>query len=390
VSVKLTPKQQEWLTLNNKTYPVLCKMCNNTVNWQAGKGQYATYCSSKCVANDPDKKAKTNQTNIERYGVGNPFQNKNIQEQIKQTNLDKYGGHPKQNTDVQSKYRNTCLEKYGVTTTSKVKEFQEKKYNTNLERYGSISPFGNDIVQEKIKQANLEKYGVEYSGQVESKKIKTQLTNLERYGSISPFGNDIVQEKIKQANLEKYGVERASQTQEIKDKIIQSRLKNNSTLNDSLSLLLDVNWLYHQYMILDKTAWQIAKENNISDVTVGNYLKHHEIAIKQSAWCSYKSMMWLTSQAQSDNVDIISEYKIPNTIYIADGYCIETNTIYEFHGDYWHGNPNVYEFDYINEVVGKSMGELYKKTKDREEELKQLGFNLIVMWESEFDSLYQN
>ena len=390
MSIKITPKQQEWLTLNNKTYPILCKMCNNIVKWQAGKGRYATYCSLKCGANDPDKKAKTKQTSIKKYGVGNPLQNKLIKEKIKQTNLDKYGGHPKQNADVQAKYMNTCLTRYGVTTTSKVKEFQEKKHSTNLERYGSISPFGNMDVQEKLKQINLERYGVEYSGQIESKQIKTKLTNLERYGSISPFGNMDVQEKIKQVNLERYGVERASQNQDVKDKIVQSRVKNNHMLNDSLSLLLDTNWLYHQYMILDKTAWQIAKENNISDVTVGNYLRYHEIAIKQSAWCSYKSMLWLKSQEQNDNIQIISEYKIPNTKYTADGFCIETNTIYEFHGNYWHGNPEIYDPNDTNEVANKSMGELYQKTKTREEELKQLGFNLIVIWESEFDILYNN
>ena len=28
--------------------------------------------------------------------------------------------------------------------------------------------------------------------------------------------------------------------------------------------------------------------------------------------------------------------------YIVDGYDSKTNTIYEFNGDFWHGNPNIY------------------------------------------------
>ena len=35
------------------------------------------------------------------------------------------------------------------------------------------------------------------------------------------------------------------------------------------------------------------------------------------------------------------EYLIEGTRYHADGFCKDTNTIYEFHGDYWHGNPKL-------------------------------------------------
>ncbi len=44
------------------------------------------------------------------------------------------------------------------------------------------------------------------------------------------------------------------------------------------------------------------------------------------------------------------EYQIPGTRYKADGYCSETNTIYEFHGDYWHGNPSKFSPTDINEL----------------------------------------
>ena len=37
------------------------------------------------------------------------------------------------------------------------------------------------------------------------------------------------------------------------------------------------------------------------------------------------------------------EYKIPNTNYKCDGFCKENNTVYEFHGDLWHGNPKLFE-----------------------------------------------
>jgi hypothetical protein len=114
--------------------------------------------------------------------------------------------------------------------------------------------------------------------------------------------------------------------------------------------------------------------------------------------CSYrvgwsiKCARWLSSIMVRDGIDIVCinedgigfEYVVPGTNYRADGYCKETNTIYEFYGDYWHGNPHVFEYSDWNEVKGCSMGYLYEKTKAREEEILALGYKLVVMWESDY------
>ena len=78
------------------------------------------------------------------------------------------------------------------------------------------------------------------------------------------------------------------------------------------------------------------------------------------------------------------EAHIIGTCYRVDGYCKETNTIYEFHGDYWHGNPDVYLSDEINKTNKRTMGELYENTIQREQALRSLGYNLVVIWESEW------
>lgn len=77
------------------------------------------------------------------------------------------------------------------------------------------------------------------------------------------------------------------------------------------------------------------------------------------------------------------EFSIPETRFKADGYCKETNTIYEFHGDLWHGNPKVFKPEDVS-FFGTTYGELYKKTLEKEEIIKALGFNLVVMWESDW------
>jgi hypothetical protein len=81
------------------------------------------------------------------------------------------------------------------------------------------------------------------------------------------------------------------------------------------------------------------------------------------------------------------EYIISNSKYKADGYCEETNTIYEYHGNYWHGNPKLYNENKINEITGKTFGELYNNTIKKEKFIKDQGYNLVVIWERDFDNL---
>ena len=70
--------------------------------------------------------------------------------------------------------------------------------------------------------------------------------------------------------------------------------------------------------------------------------------------------------------------------YLADGYCSETNTVYEFNGDYWHGNPDVYNADDINKSTKTSFGELYKNTIRKENILTKMGFNIVSIWENDW------
>jgi len=101
------------------------------------------------------------------------------------------------------------------------------------------------------------------------------------------------------------------------------------------------------------------------------------------------SIQWLEEIMQAQNIYIqhaenIGEYKIPNTRYRVDGYHNDTNTIYEFYGDYFHGNPNIYDSDHYNKLIYKTMGELYQKTIDRENTIKELGYNIISVWYSDY------
>lgn len=103
---------------------------------------------------------------------------------------------------------------------------------------------------------------------------------------------------------------------------------------------------------------------------------------------SKKETKWLDDlKIPNDSNHRNPTIKIGNRLIRVDGYDASTNTVYEFHGDYWHGNPNVYNKNDINEISKKSFGELYKKTKEKEFLIKSAGFKLITIWECDWDEL---
>jgi len=100
---------------------------------------------------------------------------------------------------------------------------------------------------------------------------------------------------------------------------------------------------------------------------------------------------WLESIMKNENIFIQHAnnggeitININKKLLKFDGFCKETNTVYEFFGDFWHGNPNKYNKDEINLVNKKTFGELYKETIQRLEIIKKEGYNTITIWESDY------
>ena len=234
--------------------------------------------------------AKRVKTTIEKYGVSNVAQSKDVYEKMLETNLKKYGvEHPQTLESQKERVKKTNLERYG-TTNGKVlkpkvdKPKKEKKvkvsrtggvgkvslrgrgtfYNngvinrkfidgdaipdgfvkgklmsdeeklrqlskrkeTLLARYGVDNAAKSREIYEKVKKTNLERYGVEYSAQADVVKEKIKTTNLKKYGVECSFQAEVVKEKIKATNLERYGVDNPSKSTIIKSKIVESNRKN--------------------------------------------------------------------------------------------------------------------------------------------------------------------
>jgi len=100
---------------------------------------------------------------------------------------------------------------------------------------------------------------------------------------------------------------------------------------------------------------------------------------------SKKENEWLESLAIDG---LIRQYrlKIGEKTYVVDGFDSKTRTVYQFHGDYFHGNPKFYKPHWVNAVSGKKFGELYSKTNDIREKIKSAGYKYVEKWESNFKS----
>src|SRR5258708_16421240 len=106
----------------------------------------------------------------------------------------------------------------------------------------------------------------------------------------------------------------------------------------------------------------------------------------KKSYISKPEKEWLNSL----NIDSLirqKRIKLSNKHALVDAYDPNTNTIYEFNGDYWHGNPRKYDKDDINIIANKTYGEIYDNTIKREKELSRLGYNIISMWEMDWKKL---
>jgi hypothetical protein len=103
------------------------------------------------------------------------------------------------------------------------------------------------------------------------------------------------------------------------------------------------------------------------------------------------SIEWLDNIMKKENIFIQhagnigeKEIIIDNKKIRFDGFCEENNTVFEFYGDFFHGNPELYRENDINPINKKSYGELYINTIQREEHIKNVGYNLIKIWENDY------
>lgn len=86
------------------------------------------------------------------------------------------------------------------------------------------------------------------------------------------------------------------------------------------------------------------------------------------------------------------EYSIINgdSYYLIDYYIKELNIAIEFNGNYWHGNPTIYNSgEFIKFPNNKNIivDELWERDNIKISFLNSIGIKTIIIWESDMKSL---
>lgn len=97
-----------------------------------------------------------------------------------------------------------------------------------------------------------------------------------------------------------------------------------------------------------------------------------------SKWVSHLEREWLDSIGLPDDS---THRQVWLSGHPVDGYDPSTNTIYMFHGSFWHGNPKIYKAEDQHPMLKKTFGELYERTLAIEEKLRSQGYTVISQWE---------
>lgn len=79
--------------------------------------------------------------------------------------------------------------------------------------------------------------------------------------------------------------------------------------------------------------------------------------------------------------------------YTVNGYDEETRTVYEFYGCYWHGCSTCHPELETQSHPHRSdctYGALYQHTLIREHQLREQGYEVVTIWENDFDQEIKN
>lgn len=108
---------------------------------------------------------------------------------------------------------------------------------------------------------------------------------------------------------------------------------------------------------------------------------------------SFKAIKWLEWESHNRNIHIISatngrEVRI-NEHILVDGYHEATRTVFSFHGCWWHMCEKCFPFQHHTIPSENRMPArvLYDNTLLRAEKIRSLGYNLVEIWEHEFDQM---
>lgn len=224
--------------------------------------------------------------------------------------------------------KKTVQERYGVSTVFQSKDVLDK---LSEERHSGK-------LAQKAMQTKLERYGNSNYNNME----KQYQTKLERYGD--PYYNNY--EKFIETSYERYGTQHPNQAKINKDKISNSRIKNNSQEKAKITIINRYGSIENYYKIVSEKRYETMKQNG----TLGYIETKPEKEYYQ----------YLIDMYGED--DIIKQYYDKERYpFRCDFYILSEDKFIELNGFITHGP---HPFDENSEEDQKLLEELKNKNDD--------------------------
>lgn len=119
-----------------------------------------------------------------------------------------------------------------------------------------------------------------------------------------------------------------------------------------------------------------------------NKLKDPVYAAQHYAKVFSQTKIGYQSKGHKDLHELIKELGFESHVQISMMQVDECNQdkkiVIEYNGDMWHCNPRIYKPDDYNSVIRMTAKEKWQKDIARKKTLRDLGYRVIVIWESEW------
>ena len=103
--------------------------------------------------------------------------------------------------------------------------------------------------------------------------------------------------------------------------------------------------------------------------------RQQQLNLGHAKYISKSETKWLDSL----NVPI-RQHWLSDVKYNVDGYDPVSNTVYLYHGRFWHGCIETFDPEMIHPILKVKMKQLYEQTLEWESKIKNAGYQLIVQW----------
>jgi len=135
-----------------------------------------------------------------------------------------------------------------------------------------------------------------------------------------------------------------------------------------------------------KKVWWLCAKGHEWKTTVSSRSRGSGCPRCSGGSISKASQEWLDSLGVSEEYrEFAIKFPCRKRAIRVDGFDPTTNTVYEFLGDFWHGNPEVFDPEKVNPLSSEKYGVLYRRTLRRLERLRKAGYTVVFIWEKDFN-----